>query len=165
MSTASVDFSATDKMTVWAGVHKASDAAPGIFVELSAVTSNPGSFGLQAPNSAVNSYRFESGGSAPGLIADAVGFAAPVGSVVTGVGSISGDVSQIRVNGVARSTNNNDQGTGNYGNYPIYFGRRGGTTLPFNGREYQVVIRGAATDATSLARNERFVAAKMGVAW
>jgi hypothetical protein len=165
MSTASVDFSATDKMTVWAGVHKASDAAPGIFVELSAVTSNPGSFGLQAPNSAVNSYRFESGGSAPGLIADAVGFAAPVGSVVTGVGSISGDVSQIRVNGVARSTNNNDQGTGNYGNYPIYFGRRGGTTLPFNGREYQTIIRGAATSAAQLSSIEQFVASKVGVSF
>jgi hypothetical protein len=67
------------------------------------------------------------------------------------------------VNGVARSTNNNDQGTGNYGNYPIYFGRRGGTTLPFNGREYQVVIRGAQSTSDQITLGERFVGNRMGI--
>jgi hypothetical protein len=66
------------------------------------------------------------------------------------------------VNGVA-VTSATDQGTGNFGNYPLYFGRRGGSTLPFNGREYQTIIRGAASSALQITQAERFVGNKMGI--
>jgi hypothetical protein len=46
-SAASIDFTSTDKMTVFAGVHKASDAARGMIVETN--TAN-GAFQLSAPN-------------------------------------------------------------------------------------------------------------------
>ena len=47
-----------------------------------------------------------------------------------------------------------DQGTGTYGNYPLYIGRRGGTTMPFNGRIYQLIVRGAASNAGQIAAGE-----------
>ena len=52
-------------------------------------------------------------------------------------------------------------GTGNFGNYPLYIGRRNGATLPFNGHIYQLVVRGALT--ADLAPVETYVADKTGV--
>lgn len=48
-------------------------------------------------------------------------------------------------------------GTGNFGNYPIYIGRRGGASLPFNGRLYSLLIRGAATPDATIAKVERYL--------
>jgi hypothetical protein len=54
--TSSIDFSATDEMTVFAGVTKLSDAARGILAEFSATAANPGTFYIAAPdtNAAAN---------------------------------------------------------------------------------------------------------------
>lgn len=166
LATASVDFSATDKMTVFAGLHKASDAAIGALVELTVnSTTTAGSFGLFAPpTAAAASYNYRSGGSAPGQGITTAGFAAPVSSVVTGISDISGDSVNMRVNGVAGAAVTFDQGAGNYANAPLYIGRRGGSTLPFNGRLYSLIVRGAASDAALLARAERFVGSRMGIA-
>jgi hypothetical protein len=76
------------------------------------------------------------------------------------IGDIAGDISALRVNGseVGRSTT--DQGTGNYGNYPLYLFRRAGTSLPFNGRFYGLVVRGAATDTGTLQQTEQYLNGK-----
>jgi hypothetical protein len=57
-------------------------------------------------------------------------------------------------------TNNGDQGAGNYGNYPLYLFRRGGTTLPFKGRFYGALIRGAQSTEAQIRAAERFINAK-----
>jgi hypothetical protein len=67
----------------------------------------------------------------------------------------------LRVN-AAKFTSTADQGDGNFGNYPLYIGRRGGTTLPFNGHLYSLIVRGAATTATRIAQTERWVNKKTG---
>jgi hypothetical protein len=46
------------------------------------------------------------------------------------------------VNSVQAASDSTSQGTGNYGNYPLYLFRRGGTSLPFNGRLYQLIVAG-----------------------
>jgi hypothetical protein len=51
-----------------------------------------------------------------------------------------------------------------FANATLYVGRRGGTTLPFNGRIYQLVIRGAASTGPQITSAERFVGSKMGIA-
>jgi hypothetical protein len=163
MVTNSIDFTATDKMSVFAGVRKLSDAAAGIVAELSAtLASNNGGFALQAPNSAVNTYRAESNGTTIAS-ANALGFSAPITSVVTGTSDISGDAVAIRVNGSFSSSSTTDQGTGNYGNYPLYIGRRGGTMLPFNGHIYGLIVRGAATTDAKITQTEKWLAKKTGV--
>jgi len=159
LQTASINFTGTDKMTVWAGVRKNSALNYGCLVELSAnSTINNGAFMLFSPYLLEN-YMFASKGS---LLSPAISgaYAAPVSNVITGLGSISSDSSILRVNGSQVGSGTADQGTGNYGNYPLYIGRRGGVGYPFNGRIYQLIVRGAASNAGQIAAGEAYVNSK-----
>lgn len=161
LQTASVDFTATDKMAVVMGVRKLSDGARAVVVELGTAAA-AGIFRLEAPNSAAgNNYNFASGGST--LVAIAVGvFTSPITNVVTCLGNIAGDSASVRVNGVLAGTEPGDQGTGNYSNNILYFGRRGGTTLPYNGLDFGGVCVGKTLTATQLANIERWVNQRTG---
>lgn len=161
----SIDFTATDKMTVFAGVRKLSDAAGGLVAELSVSRSlNAGAWSLIAPGGVGvrQGYYFSSKGTLDSSNGVDSGFAPPITNVLTGIGDISGDLATLRVNGTQAASRTADQGTGNYGNYPLYIGRRGGTELPFNGRLYGLIVRGAATNATQLEQTEQWINSKMG---
>jgi hypothetical protein len=68
------------------------------------------------------------------------------------------------VNGTQVGETLTDQGTGNFLAYPIYLGRRGGTTLPFNGQIYSLLVRfGANLSAGQITDTETWVAGKTGV--
>jgi hypothetical protein len=159
MSTATVDFTATDKMTVLAGLRKLSDAALGMIVELSDnYNTNAGTFLIYYPNGN-NTILSSALSHGDGLYnrAHYTDSAAPV----TGVFSTaydkslsSNEVLFVRKNGVVKTifrfANNNT--SGNFGNYPIYIGSRGGTTFPLNGHLYSLIVRGAqSTDAQIVA--------------
>ena len=165
MATAStVDFTATDKMTVFAGVRKLSDAtAYAMVAELSAISSsNNGAFGITAPGNSGN-YGFSTRGTlSSDLFTTAGSYPAPVTSVMSARGAIATDTNKIRINGVEVKSGAADQGTGNYGNYPLYVGRRGGTTLPFNGHLYSLIIRGAASSDSQIISAESYVNSKTG---
>lgn len=160
--TNSIDFTATDKMTVMAGVRKLSDAAAGMVAELSAsVAANTGVFALTAPASAGPNIGFSSkGATEAGNVA--TGVPAPATQVIAGLASIDPPLNRLRINQVTAETTAS-QGTGNYGNFPLYIGRRGGTSLPFNGNLYGLIVRGAATDDLHLTNAEKFLAYKSGV--
>lgn len=155
----------TNKVQVFAGVRKLSDAAAGTVAELSAnYTANTGVFALFAPTSPVGTlnYGWASKGTAGPLVAG-TGFAAPRTNVLTGLGDIAADSAILRVNGVQAGSSANDQGTGNYLAYPIYIGRRGGTTLPFNGRIYGLITRfGANLNTGQITSAEHWMNAKTG---
>jgi hypothetical protein len=153
-----------DKAQVFAGVRKLSDAALAIIVESSAGTSD-GRVGLFAPvTAATANYAMSSRGTGTATTISPSSFAAPITNVLTGLGDISGDTSTLRVSGTQVAQNTADQGTGNYLAYPLYIGRRGGTTLPFTGQLYSLVVRfGANLDATVISSTETFVAGKTGV--
>ena len=53
--------------------------------------------------------------------------------------------------------------TGSFGNFPLYIGRRGGTSLSFNGNLYGLLIRGSLTSEVGTISTERFMATKSGV--
>lgn len=161
--TNSINFTSTDKMTVFAGVRKLSDIGNGTIAELSAAAdSNNGSFFIRAPAGGVSNYQWISRGTSTAA-ATLTGYVAPITNVLTLIGNISGDLSTIRVDGVRQGQSTSDQGTGNYGNYPIYIGRRGGTSLPFDGQIYSLIVRGAQTSDTQIAQTERWVAGKTGI--
>ncbi len=160
---ANLDLSSTDKVTVFAGVTKLSDAAQAAVVELSAtVASNNGTFLLAAPDAASATIGWDSKGTAQVDAVASSRVAAPVTAVLTGIGDISGDSAILRVNGAVADTNTGDQGTGNFGSYPLYIGRRNNATLPFNGRLYQLIVRGAASSAAEISSTERWIAGKQG---
>ncbi len=162
-ATGSIDFSATDKMSVCAGVTKLSDATLGMLVELG--NGSSADFFLAAPrNTATADYAFRSRGTLPIEATSPAAYAAPITNVLTGIGNISGDVCALRVNGTQVAQSTGDQGTGNYSNSPLYIGRRGGSTLPLNGNVYQLIVCGKTLSASELASTESFVAAKTGVA-
>lgn len=132
----------TDKAQMFAGVRKLSNAARGVVAELSSGATNAGSLNLSAPFDTNLNYQFFSRGS--GALTGATspsGYSAPISNVITGIGDIAADVMQLMVNAVQVATNTGDQGTGNYLAYPMYIGRRGGTTLPFNGNLYSLITR------------------------
>ena len=164
LQTPSVDFSATDKMTVFAGVRKLSDATVAIVAELTAnLNINNGAFYLAAPqNAGLGNTGFSSKGTVEGL-ASFSSFPSPATAVLTGIGDISGDISTHRRNGVQVSQVTTDQGTGNYSNAIIYIGRRGGGSVPFNGYLHSLIVRGAATDTATIQLVERWVGQRTGV--
>jgi len=148
MVTNSIDFTYTDKMAVFAGVRKLSDAvtAP---IELSAISdSNNGSFALLT-------YSGQYAQRVKGVVANYIEMdysngTAPVSHVVTMQMSLSATSAAttaiLRQNTITSS--GSSAGTsvppvgGNFGNYPLFIGRRGGTSLPFNGRLYQLIVAG-----------------------
>ena len=161
LATGSIDFTSTDKMTVWSGVRKLSDAAIGIYVELSAgAPSELGVFNLYNINAA-GSYAFGSKGSAQSS-ATTTSYSAPTTNVLTGIGAILTDVDILRVNGTQSATSSTDQGTGNYGNWPLYIGSRAGTSLPFNGNIYSLIVRGAQSTTPQVTNTETYVNGKTG---
>jgi Concanavalin A-like lectin/glucanases superfamily len=164
LSTGSIDFTSTDKMSVFAGVRKLSDAGGYAIIAELGVTTPPGSIGIFAPYApGTGSYAFNSAGTTGQSAIVGTGYSAPVSNVLTCVGDISGDVATLRINGTQAATTSANQGTGNFGNYPLYIGRRGGTSLSFNGNLYGLVLRGSLSTEAEITSTEKFVAGKTGV--
>ena len=150
-----------DKVQVFAGVRKQSDAARGVLVELT--SGGNGRFTMEAPPAAAPSYSFNSIGTVLATATSGNLFASPNTSVLTGLGDISGDLVTLRANGEQVAQATTDQGTGNYSNAIVYIGRRGGTTLPFNGRLYGLVVRvGPNLDAATIAATESWMNTRTG---
>ena len=162
LQTNNIDFTATDKVSLFAGVRKLSNAATSVIAEFSgntALTTN--SFYLVGLVS--SALQFNSRGSGISSIVNSPSFPAPSSVVISSVGDISGDVSKIRANGGSYAVNVGDQGTGNYGNYPLYMGRRGGTSLAFNGHIYGLLGVGTLISDNETTALEKFIAKNTGV--
>ncbi len=165
LQTAAIDFTGTDKMTVFAAVRKLSDAATGLTCELGTDTAAVnGSFRLSTPGGGGSEkFGFVSRGTtAVNANTASATYNAPYSAVATGIGDISGDIAAIRVNGTEVDRKTTDQGTGNYGNLVLYVGRRAGATLPLNGHLYGLVIIGRACTATEIAATETFLNRRIG---
>lgn len=147
-------------MTVWGGVRKLSDAVGGAVSEIGTnVDSINSSFALLAPGTNTSDVRFRSRGTTT-VSATATGIAAPITNVLTGIGDISGDQAILRVNGTQAAISTADQGTGTYGNYPLYIGARAGTSLYFNGYLYSLIVRGAQSTTQQISSAETYVNSK-----
>jgi len=158
MLTNSIDFTATDKVTVWAGVRKLLESSSQGIIELStAISLNNGSFSLFAPDGGVTFSFVSKGSTARGANTSSAAYVAPFSGVAACSGDISGDSVILRINGTQAASNTADQGTGNYGNYPLYLFRRAGTTLPFNGRCYGMIVRGAQSSTAQIAATETYL--------
>jgi len=61
------------------------------------------------------------------------------------------------------SENVDGQGEGNFGNYPLYIGARGGSGAFFSGRIYRLLIIGRSLTTTERATAKRWAAQPAGV--
>ena len=162
LQTTSVNFSGTDKLFASAALRKFSDAAAGIVVELSLVSnSNPGAFALLAPAAANPTLGVYLRGATTVITNVPSGIASPASRVFTGVFDLAAAITQqarSRINGQPSGVSTIiDAGGGVFGSYPVYIGRRGGASIPFNGRLYSLLIRGAATPDATIAAVESYL--------
>lgn len=167
---ANLNLSGTDKVAVFAGVRKLSDAAAAILYEFSNNwNGNTGSFASAAPAStgASGDYNAAARGSASAsgtLIATSAITLAPVTNVFTATHDIPGDLSAIRLNGAASGTNGTgDKGSGNFGTYPLFIGARNNGSFWFNGQVYGLLVVGSAVSAGNISATEQWVAGKTGI--
>lgn len=164
MVSGTVNLSATDAVTIFAGLRKLSDAAVGIFLEFTGNSSTTnGSFAILAPHAAANAtIGFRSRGTVLSQATPA-GLAAPTTRVISMSSDISADSIIARVNGAVVATSVTDQGTGNYANSQINIGRRADTSSPFIGHMYGLVVRGALTGAATTTAIEDWMALRTGI--
>jgi len=149
----------TDKVQVFSGVRKLSDAAFGMIVEGN--TAGDGKVYLGSQASGI--YQFYSRGTADAYAAGVTTFPAPSSDVIAGLGDISAPFATLRVDGVTRESVSSGQGTGNYAAQPIYIGRRGGSSLSFNGQLYGLITRfGPNLASTNINATEHWLNEKTG---
>lgn len=163
MATAAINFTTTNNTTVWAGVRKLSDVAIGVVCEFGDnFNTNNGSFALFAPFQAGQAQYVIVSKGTTNVQAFRTPFAAPHTAVLTGITDISAPSVSLRVNATTSVANTATQGTGNYGNLSLYVGRRGGASLPFTGRIYSLIIRGAASTTQQITDTETYINGKTG---
>jgi hypothetical protein len=158
MSTNSIDFTATDKMTVVTGVRKLSELGT-IIMELSA-TASTGAFLMFSP---INSYGYYSGGTVLVDLRTPLNYPPPNSIVLTAQSSISTPIATIRVNSSQVGKSSTTQGSGNFGNYPLFLFARNGTTSRIEANFYGAIIRGAQSDTASVTQTENYMAQKTGI--
>jgi hypothetical protein len=161
LSTASINFTATAQMSVFSGVRKLVDATYPTIFEFSANSdSNNGAFLLTASQTVSLPYYFYQSRGTASVSRFSSSYVAPITNVVTGLSNITAPSVTLRVNGSDIQTSTGTQGTGNYGNYPLYFGARAGLGLFLNGQEYQTIIVGKTLTATEISNTETYVNSK-----
>lgn len=163
--TGTINPGSVDKAQVFAGVRKLSDAsANGLIAELGAGSAN-GSFFMAGPRGAATAtYRFVSQGTTLTEAFASAGYAAPITNILTGTSDIGSPFVNLRINGTQIQNTVTTQGTGNYLTNPLYIGRRGGTTLPFNGRLYGLIVRFSAANLpdADIVKTETWLNARTG---
>ena len=168
LQTANIDFTSTDKVSLFAGLNRTGNATVGTLLETGSSFSNPtGGFGIQCPVGA--------GESTLNLMASAGGSKVLTGAVVSpdmlvysGFIDLSKTtaIEQInfKVNGVlVNTTRGYLAGNGNLANVSVYIGRRAGIFRPFNGHIYSLIGIGRLTSDSETIALEKAIAKNTGV--
>ena len=162
--TASIDFSSTDEMSVFAGVSSSANVV-GIVYELSVDTSaNNGAFSCYATSSTRYEKAIRATVAQEGITSALKVLNTPyvLGSVIDLAAATAALRHNTRINGALDQTAlfGGSTAGGNFGNYPLYLGRRASTSFPFNGRLYSLIVRGATSNATEIVSAEAYVNSK-----
>lgn len=162
LQTSDIDFTATDKVILLTGVNKtATTSGSGIIFELSEnATMNSGSFFLVGPNANdISLYGFRARGQTTGITLN-VSSANTV--VISAFSDLSANKNSLRLNS-SENVQNIDAGGGSFGRYPLYIGRRGGETAPFDGHIYGLIGIGNSVSDDETAAIEKELAKRTGV--
>lgn len=158
-----VDLTHTDKVTVIAAVRKLDDTGRGVVVEYGSGGAESGAFNINGPaTNGSNTYAGLSRGAASSF-PSVTGYAAPTSNVVRLISDISANRAELSVDGVIKSSPASNQGGGFFGNHKIFIGRRGGTSLPFSGRIYALLIIDRILTDAEIQKVEAEFAKRMGI--
>ena len=151
ISTAAVDLTATDKLTAAFGARVSNTATQILFESGTNVASVAGSFAAICASTLQMSLR---GATALSQVrtstTTAYGFTAQRTYLTSFdiAGATASDEIKLMANGAIDAPivqTAGPAGAGNFANLAIHIGRRGGTTLPFAGNLYQLILRGSAS--------------------
>jgi hypothetical protein len=163
LATGNISLTATNSLTFWAGVYKASDASTGLIAETSVnAGSNLGAANWSCGAPTPATWGARNTGTLSVFASSPNTFPAPSTAVLAAQATIATDTLLLRINGVQVASVATDQGTGNYGNFPLFLGARSGGTVPLNGRIYGLILRGAASNAAQIASGEAWCNSKAG---
>lgn len=167
LSSAALDLTAYNKLTLCIGIKKEGDSGAQSIQELSSAwNSNAGAFHTFID--AGSSYRYATGArgttafGATQIAGFASGFAATNQAVLFAEHDIAGDLTTLSADATAATDATGDKGAGNFGNYTLYEMRRGGASLPLVGSLYQRFIIAGLLTADEKAWLKTYVGAKMG---
>lgn len=158
LSIASLNMSAADEVSIFAGTYRARQTATDMILEFSINAAvNPDAFRcfyvLNSP-----SFTFANLNSVDGATASTPAVPSLVAFYCSSKRSTPIISAQINNNTIV--TNTVAQGTGNYGTYPFYIGSRAGTSLFFQGRIYQAIVRGKLSSALEISNARAYVNSK-----
>ena len=159
--TNNIDFTATGSMSLYLGASRLSNASIAVIAELS-INANitAGAFHVLSPTQAGNS---NVGYLTRGTVSYATSRVTNNTFLTTLRSSITDKKYEFRVDGKLRSSESPDLGVGTFGNKPLYIGRRGGVSLPFNGHLYSLIGIGRLTSESETITLEKFIAKNTGV--
>ena len=160
LQTGNIDFTSTDKMTVWAGVTRMGTAvAQNNVLELSPFGANPGTFSMYGRAGASDNFGYASTGTVTATVIVAADSIAS--GVLTGWSDIPGKSVALRFNSAAPVLSNTDQGAGTYAAHVLNIGARDQTYGFFNGRLYSLIVRGAQSSLSQIEATELYIKQKM----
>jgi hypothetical protein len=172
MGTGSIDFTATDKMTVWAGVRKLSDAAGyQVYSELGNWNTNVNGFSLggsSGGNPVYNAGLLNTSGLFPGN--SYITYTSPITNVLqynfdraqaTIATEVVGRINGTNVTGLPYSSP--FATASNFGNLPLFIGANNNASFFFNGWLTSLIVRGAQSTQSQIEATESWVAGKTGV--
>lgn len=153
------------EVTLLAGVNRRSNSNNGVVAEFSTDTDVNAGFYLLAPAQAGNT---NFGVAARVSITVPLVGANPLADNEPAIIGLTANSAQPRLaarkNGAEVVASAANQGAGNYGNYPIYIGERGGAqSVPFNGRLYGLLAINRVLSQSELTVAERWLAVRTGV--
>ena len=167
--TPSINFTATSQMMVGMGLHVVGSASAAVALELgSDVNSVNGSFLIGAPSS-INDHSLYLRGTS--TIRAAISNISDGDDIITGLFDISQATKEleliprlnyVQLTGSQITWTGTDAGTGNFGNLPLFIGARSGGTNPFQGKIYEIIVRGALSNATQIYQSETFIDFNLG---
>lgn len=174
LQTNNIDFTTTDKVSLFVGQNTNVPSSLGALVETGSNYGNPsGGFGLFAPsgNTVVGSNPSVSGGISGG--GGFFNFGGIAANNFTSTLSLKADLSKalkndqarLRVNGESKvpTTSSTVVAGSKFSNVPVYIGRRGGSQLPFNGHLYSLIGIGRLTTDSETITLEKAIAKNTGV--
>lgn len=160
MTAASIPFSTTDKVSVFAGARKITSGMIAQFGQL--FNSEPGSFVI---NSTTTGYAFPIFGGTGTVNTTINGLASPETAVLTQLVdfSLTTNATRARRNGLQIGTSGaTSPGATTVGTKTLSLGYRSNSTNYLNGRIYGLIVRGAATNDEQIARTEAWLNQRTG---
>jgi hypothetical protein len=159
-----INFTSTAQMMVGLGLHVIGSASAAAAIELgSDVNSVNGSFLFGAPSSTADHSLYLRGTSTISARVDNV---SDGDDIIIGLFDISQAtkeleliprLNRVQLSGSQITWTGTTAGTGNFGNLPLFIGSRSGGSLPYQGKIYSVIVRGALTSNIDVISTENVI--------